>query len=294
MDHYNGRALRALARQNLRYHRAAYRPIILTLLVFFLVSYFLQFFLGGIVVISLGLGSFPDMVTGAWMVDREAMTQLLSLGGLDHLAGPWGGMAATLRLDAAGMVFLLLLPWRLLFTTLVVQVIAFLVSSLLYVAFPHRLDAVLGRRPAPSLGALLRRPGFWGKAWLVELPLSILHLLSTRLWLICLLSSLLFSTLGLGPLPLVLLVLMGPLAFFLYTLLLPLRYGLALHPDESLSQAAKAGMELVKGRRKDFFRLCFSFWWCYLISCFIANLPEAYVRPYQDTTLLLFLHNVQP
>lgn len=291
--------LKIQARQTLASHRKPFLVIGLTLLGLLTVTYFLQSFFGGLfVMMPLDLGTFP-METGVWPAGAALMGQLLTLGGLDGLAHT-GGLVFALRLEAQQIAMVLLMPWGLLGSFLVVQFLVLLVMA------PFRMGALeqlrhmlLGHETPASL------PYRWyTKPGLLLKSVGLQFLLSLWQWLTrlaCLVPGLACSALGSGgDGNLLLLLLALPLtvagtlgSYWLYCLLLPAQYVLARRPETGLGGALAQGAGLFRGRRKEFFFFRLSFVGWNIVSSLFYSLPDAFIFPYEETATLLFLNTLE-
>ncbi|MEG2000235.1 MAG: DUF975 family protein [Evtepia sp.] len=83
------------------------------------------------------------------------------------------------------------------------------------------------------------------------------------------------------------------LSFFLYTVILPIRYCLSARPELSIVEIIKRGLKSTKGYRREFFKLRFSF----VIWDFVSNMSygamDLYVFPYISVTTMEFLAEVR-
>lgn len=269
-----------------------------TLLGLLTLTYLIQTFVGGLMVyLPLSLADFP-MQTGVWEADAALMGSLLSLGGLGRLSTT-GGLLIALRMDVAGAVMVLLMPWSLLGSFLCIQLILLLVTS------PFRLGAldqfwrmIAGEELQPG------RPFHWyadlrltGKALCVELVLGLWKWLTRMLFLVPGMALMVAGSQGQGNTALLglalLLTLAGPvLGYWLYCLLLPARYVLAKHPQRSPWQAFRRGAGLFKGRRKDLFLFRLSFLPWNLVSMFMSGLPDAFIYPYEEMSCMLLIESL--
>ncbi len=94
--------------------------------------------------------------TGVWRLDAGAATRLMTTVGLPAAFGGAGALLGALRLDAAGLVYLLLIPFRQIPMALLIQLAVLLLSTpILYGALQqywHILRGSLSPSAASSPG----------------------------------------------------------------------------------------------------------------------------------------------
>lgn len=214
------------------------------------------------------------------------------------------GLAAALRLDAAGIVLALQMTWGELGAFVLESVLVFLISvPVLYGALGHFLG-LLHRRSA-DLKSLF--------SWYTDLRLTLRSMgleliLSAVTWVVRVAGmvpglALFAATINAAEgtfaarlsnlSPIVLLV--GILAaYFLSCQLEPARYFLAADPSLGVLGALRTGVARLKGRRVDYFWFSLSFIGWEFFSTFTYGLGDIYLLPYRSLSTILYLGIVDP
>lgn len=233
--------------------------------------------------------------TGLWKADVSIMSNLLSMMGLNAELGSLGGVVLALQDSAGEKVAVVPVAWRLLLQVVGVSFIFFLLAVPLQYGVTNRFWRLLRGENAPfgrifSWYSDLR---LTGKALAVEIVRAIWQwgtgVLAMVPALFCMAAG---STAGQEGLlllatPLTVLGLLG--AYYLSTLLFPVRYLLSANPELSLRQAFSQGLRILSGRRREYFWLNLSFLPWRLVSALLSNLPDLYVVPYVEVSNYLFL-----
>lgn len=234
--------------------------------------------------------------TGAWTLDGDGAARLMKTIGLPAEFGAAGAFLAALRVDAAEVVYLLVIPFRQIPVALLVQLVVLLLSTPILYGVLQQFWHVLKGQPLPFRHIF---------SWYLDLRLTakavalqlVLELWRTVTSLVCMIPGMTCTILGSqtgSPDFLVLLAL--PLAFlgmllgyYCYTLLLPAQYLLARSPELSAREALTQSWQMLRGSRRWFFWLQVSFLLWHLLSMSLYQVADLYVLPYQHLTSMLFL-----
>lgn len=206
------------------------------------------------------------------------------------------GVTAILRVDAAGILFALPLSFRQIIVFGLVNLLLFLVLTPLLMGTLEQFHAILSDK-LPPLSALFR----WysdlrltGKAiglglvlglvkWVTRLA-GILPGLLALLWAVNHGSSAVYLVLSW------LLILVGmAVSYWIYTLVLPARYLLALEPDASIGGVLARGWGIFRDRRLDYFLFRLSFMLWYVSMSISYGFTGLIVLPYAELANLLYL-----
>lgn len=290
------RALKYRAKQTFfRFIRPCVLAAFFLLCFSMLTQVFLSFSGGMLYYDVLDIRQFP-LETGIWRATSDVMTNLLTVITGDGRQGMWGGLVFAVRDSAAGSVLVMPVAWRQLMDLVIVHAIVFLLSAPLEFGILNQFRRILEHRPQRlrHLFAWYANPRLTGKSLAVQAVLGLWRLLVSVL---CMTPGLFCMLMGdtlpnndflllLAP---VLSLLGALLSIYLYSLLLPARYVLAQHPEYSLGQVFSSGLQLLAGRRAEYFKLNLSFLPWQLISVFLWGIPSLFVIPYVELTNYLFL-----
>lgn len=206
------------------------------------------------------------------------------------------GVTAILRVDSAGILFALPLSFRQMMIFGLVNLLLFLVLTPLMMGTLEQFQTILSDK-LPPLSALFR----WysdlrltGKAIGLGLVLGLIKWTTRLAGLLPGFLALLWATNHGGSLAYLmlswLLMLAGlAAAYWVYTLVLPARYLLALEPDASISGVLSRGSRIFRDRRWDYylFRLSFVLW--YVSMSVSYGFTGLIVLPYAEFSNLLYL-----
>lgn len=291
--------LKQQAKLTISRSRGPYLKLIGILLGLLVLSYLLQSAFGGLMVMMpLSLEAFP-LETGVWPVEAGLMGQLLAMGGMEFLSST-GGLVFALPMEEVGLVMVMLMPWSLLRSFIILQTVVLLGIAPFRMGALEQMNGLLVGRTPPTkalfrwytdLKRLARAVVVqlvlglwqWGSRLVCMIPGMALMVLSSQKGG----SSLLLSLSSL-------LALAGTLAgYWLYCLLLPAQHILARRPELGPLQALREGAALFRGRRKELFRFRLSFLPWNMLSMFCANLPDAYLFAYEESATLLLLNAME-
>lgn len=250
----------------------------------------------GLYYMLLDIQQFP-VQTGLWRANAGIMTNLMSMMGMDTALGTLGGVIFALQDGVGGQVLVLPLAWRQLFRLVVVYSVFFLITVPLQYGVINRFWLLLRGEPAP-----FRRIFSWyldlrmtGKALAVEFAMALwqwgTRALASVPAIFCIVVAGTTADQGEWMLLLgILLAVLGMLAaYYLETLLLPVRYLLAAHPELSVRRTFSYGLRILTGRRWEYFWLNLSFLPWRVLSLALFDLPSLYVIPYVSLSNFLFL-----
>lgn len=229
--------------------------------------------------------------TGLWSASAQWLTDI----GLGSYAAQ-GGAVAALRVEAARLIMVYVVPWVQLRPWLITTLLVFLLSAPARYGCLSLLWRVAEERPAPPSGLL---------SWYLDLRLTGKALglqLVVGLWewaaqLLCMAPAMGLMILcsgapGTSPVWYLILLLMvvGLLGGFYVSLLLaPARLLLARRPERGIGDALRSGWAALAGRRGAFFRLQLSFLPWYLVSIFTYGISDLLLFPYQQLASIYFL-----
>lgn len=243
-----------------------------------------------------------------YLLDGTLSYSLVSLSGYgDTASGLYildEGINLIFRMDLTGMVLAVALTYRQIRTFLIVNGVFFLLLAPLRVGAMEIYWSVLRGRTA-RVGQVFRwflQSGRLVKAWLVEFLLQ--GVMRAVAFVASLPSFYLFylfytntpdvasftrtsQLLQMGATALA--VLAALLAFWVHSLLLPVRYCLAAHPEYTVRETFRRGVQSAKGVRGAFFRFRLSYLLWFLVSQLTYGAMDLFVTPYSTLGGMCFL-----
>ena len=285
------RLLKARAKGTVRQWMAPCLAASSALLAFTLLGSLLHARAGGLIFPGLLDTANFGVNTGLW----SATPQWLAEIGLEDYAAQ-GGVLAALRVEAARLILVYVLPWVQLRPFLLTSAVVLLVSAPVRYGALGQLWQVAAGTPAPpkSLFSWYLDLRLTAKALCLQLALGVWELL---VQLLCLAPAALLMVRGaeagqgspLWSLSLAALV-GGTLAGYCAGLLLaPARLLLARTPALGVWTALRQGWSALRGRRMAFFKLQLSFLPWQLLSVFTYRVTDLMLFPYQQLASIYFL-----
>lgn len=213
------------------------------------------------------------------------------------------GLSLIFRMDLTGMVLAVPLAYKQIILVAVCAVVCFVVLAPLRVGAMEQYWHVFrdGQAGVNRILHWISQPLRWGKALVVEFFLQVvvrfLGLIAMGPSLYCLYCfyestpsvASYNSTSTMYQLSASLLFFLAILfTFWLHSILLPLRYCLAAHPEYSLGQVFRRGMASAQGLRKAFFGLRSSYLLWFVFSYLTYNAMDFFVLPYSSLGSMIF------
>lgn len=301
----SSKSLKYQAKQLLFRHQKAYLMASGLYMVLAMVVALLQEYLPGTSPLYLLYSSVEEysLATGVWSLDAPSASQFIqAIGGVPEAFAQLGAFLGALRVEEAGQVWMIFLPYGQLPSAIFLQILFLVLTAPMLLALLHQLWGCYRGEPKP-----LKQMLNWyldlrlaGRSILLQLGLSLFQLVLSLITALPALILLVVACTTEGGLNESLLMLVLPLsclgsiaAYTGYCLCMPVRYLLAEQPQQGIIAAVKGTLALLKGQWKAFLLLQMTFIPFQIVGLFSYGVMDLYLIPYQAMTNFLFFAHLR-